>query len=358
MPTIFIGRWIRGAGKFLRMGTTELTKTTATKRREHILRFWRQHGLAATSDAFGVKRSTLYEWRKRQKQNELTPRSCRPFFVRKPEYSTELVNELRTVRLATGYGKTKLTAILCREGWQTSESTVGRIIKRYRLPKPPKQSQPIRSRKPIQRLRKPRNFRAERTGELVGLDTIVLNYFGFRFYVIVAIDWFSRVAVARCYSNPSSKNAADLLIRMQLALGVKIQAVNTDNGSEFLLNFVKACGELKLIHYFNYPRCPKMNAITERFNRTLQTEVVWPDPTAAFGDFHSRLNHFLFRYNFYRPHHALSNKTPIEVFLGQQSRMYWTHTKVCNFCAKMIYYGCSVTEIFYFEIYFGNSRNT
>ena len=327
MPTIFIGRWIRGAGKFLRMGTTELTKTSVEQRREQILHFWRQHGLAAVTDAFGVKRSTLYEWQHLQKLGQLMPKSKRPFSVRKPEYSDELVTEIRVIRFATGYGKTKIAAILRRGSWQTSESTVGRIITKFKLPKPPKQTKPNRSRKPIRRLRKPKDFKSKSVGELVGLDTIVLNYFGFRFYVIVAVDWFSRVAVARCYASPSSKNAADLLHRMQLALGTKIKAVNTDNGSEFLKNFILACENMKIIHYFNYPRCPKMNAITERFNRTLQTETEWPEVDEPLSVFNMRLLHFLMRYNFYRPHFSLENKTPVEIFIGKKSRMYWTHTR-------------------------------
>lgn len=329
MFTIFIGRWIRGAGKFLRMGTTELTKTSVEQKREQILHFWRQHGLAATTDAFGVKRSTLYKWQHLQKLGQLMPKNKRPFFVRKPEYSDELVAEIRAIRLATGYGKTKIAAILHREGWRTSESTVGRIITKFKLLKPSKQTKPTRSRKPVRRLRKPKDFKPECVGELVGLDTIVLNYFGFRFYIIVAIDWFSRVAIARCYTSPSSKNAADLLARMQLALGTKIEAVNTDNGSEFLKNFIQACGDMKIIHYFNYPRCPKMNAITERFNRTLQTETEWPEINEPLSVFNMRLLHFLMRYNFYRPHFSLENKTPVEIFIGKKSRMYWTHTVGC-----------------------------
>ena len=333
MKNFFILRYIRGASKFLRMGTQALTKTPAERRRGKILHFWRQHGLAATQDAYSVCRSTLFAWQERQQRGNLAPLSCRPFFARKPEYSDELVAEIRILRFATGYGKNKLTAILLREGWQTSESTVGRIIKKHKLPKPPKRTKPKRSREPVHRLRKPSDLKPKRAGELVGLDTIVLHYFGRKFYVIVAIDWFSRVSVARCYKNPNSANAADLLHRMQIALGTNIEAVNTDNGSEFLKNFHSACEELEIVHYFTYPRCPKMNAITERFNRTLQEEVVWPLPDAPLPEFQARLKHFLLTYNFYRPHFSLDNQTPADVFLLGKSRMYWTHTLSSNFLA-------------------------
>jgi transposase InsO family protein len=309
--------------------TTKLAhKTPVEQHREKVLHFWQEHGFAATKDAYDISRSTLFLWQKRLRIGRLAADSRKPKNFRKPEYSRALVKEVTAIRAATGYGKEKLTQILRRDySRNIAESTVGRIIKKYKLPKPAKQTKPVRTRKKIQRLRKPKDFIPQKPGELVGLDTIVLHWFGLKFYVIVAIDWFSRVAVAHCYTNPSSKNAADLLQRMQLALGVKIQAVNTDNGSEFLKNFISACNELEITHYFNYPRCPKMNAITERFNRTLQEEVVWPDPSSTLTDFNHRLNHFLFIYNFYRPHHSLSNQTPVEVFLAGQSNMYWTHTR-------------------------------
>ena len=44
--------------KYTRMITKE------AKQRLKILQFWREHGLKATTDAFGAKRSTLFGWRK------------------------------------------------------------------------------------------------------------------------------------------------------------------------------------------------------------------------------------------------------------------------------------------------------
>ncbi|MFA5248348.1 MAG: hypothetical protein WC415_03830 [Patescibacteria group bacterium] len=36
--------------------------TKEAKQRLKIVQFWREHGLEATSDAFGAKRSTLFGW--------------------------------------------------------------------------------------------------------------------------------------------------------------------------------------------------------------------------------------------------------------------------------------------------------
>lgn len=327
MRRIFIGRWLYGSGKFLRMGTTELIKTPAERKREEVLYFWKRHGLAAAMDHSGNSRSTLYEWRKLQKQGQLSPQSKRPRRVRQAKYSSEAVEKIRSIRLAVGYGKEKIAVILKRDSETISASTVGRIIKKYQLPKPVRQDRRIPGTHSVKRLRKPKDIKAKRVGQIVGLDTIVLNYFGVRLYIIVAIDWFSRIAIARAYNNPSSKNAADLLQRMQLILGTKIESVNTYNGSEFLKHFILACEKLQILHFFNYPRCPKMNAITERFNRTLQEEALFPDRNASLAVWNKYLNHFIFQYNFFRPHKALDFRTPIEIFLQpHSSSMYWTHT--------------------------------
>ena len=39
--------------------------TKSAKKRARILAFWEKHGLEATKEAFAVKQSTLYDWRKR-----------------------------------------------------------------------------------------------------------------------------------------------------------------------------------------------------------------------------------------------------------------------------------------------------
>ena len=55
-----------------------------------------------------------------------------------------------------------------------------------------------------------------------------------------------------------------------------------------------------------------MNAFAERFNRTLQEEATFPlfsEPIEVWNRF---LSHYLMQYNFFRPHHSLEYKTPIE----------------------------------------------
>src|SRR5699024_11601972 len=55
---------------------------------------------------------------------------------------------------------------------------------------------------------------------------------------------------------------------------VGISQIITDNGKEFLGNFDKTLQEAAIKHLWTYPYTPKMNAICERFNRTLREQFI------------------------------------------------------------------------------------
>lgn len=56
----------RGFGRLYNYGLKHFNPCTMitkeAKQRLKILLFWREHGLKATTDAFGAKRSTLFGW--------------------------------------------------------------------------------------------------------------------------------------------------------------------------------------------------------------------------------------------------------------------------------------------------------
>jgi len=162
----------------------------------------------------------------------------------------------------------------------------------------------------------------------VALDTIVLQEKNIKKYIIIAIDINSKIAIARMYQQLNSINTVNLLERMEIALGIKIKAVNTDNGSEFLVNFEKFCRDNKVIHFFIYPRSPKMNAVAERFNRTIQEEANLPDFYESSIIWNKYIAKYIMDYNFSRPHYSLDYKTPVDVLLqkSKKSNMSWTHT--------------------------------
>ena len=338
MRTKFVGKWINGFGKFSRLSTILMNKSKEVKRREKILYFWEKHGFEATKDAFDVSRSTLYEWRKKQKEKALEPKSKRPKRTRIPLTPQWIVDEVITIREALPYfGKDKIYDILKKKGVNVSASTIGRIIKRENLPSSPRMYVAKTKNKRKKKLRKPKDYKIKNPGDLIATDTIVIQENNKKKYIITIIDYHSRIAISKMYKSPASKNAKDLLLRMQVVLGVKIKAVNTDNGSEFMKEFEKACTELEIKHFHTYPRTPKMNPICERFNRTIQEEAHFPLFNESIEVWNKHINHYIMQYNFFRPHYSLNYITPIEKYLEFwknknkpiQSSMLWTHTLCC-----------------------------
>lgn len=110
-----------------------------------------------------------------------------------------------------------------------------------------------------------------------------------------------------------------------------IEHVLTDNGSGFMKSFQAEIEKTSTMHWYTYPRTPKMNAHCERFNRSIQEEFVdWnlhllQDPS----QFNKKMVDYLVWFNTKRPHEGLGQKSPIQ-FLTQQnpeeSRMRWART--------------------------------
>lgn len=77
--------------------------TEKAQEKARILVFWEKHGLQATLDAFPVKRSTLYTWKKRweeggKKIEALNEKSHAPYTKRKRLWSLEVIEEIKKLR--------------------------------------------------------------------------------------------------------------------------------------------------------------------------------------------------------------------------------------------------------------------
>ena len=90
------------------------------------------HNARLTCRYFGISPQTFYRWKHRydpKSLGSLEGHSCRPRKVRRPTYSPELVEAVLKLREKyPRWGKSKLMVLLCEKGYQTSASTVGRII--------------------------------------------------------------------------------------------------------------------------------------------------------------------------------------------------------------------------------------
>ena len=161
--------------------------TEKARKKFTIMVFWEKHGLPATMDAFGVKRRTLFLWKKklregRGKPETLNERSKAPMQRRIRAWPLEVLDEIKLLRMEhPNLGKEKVQILLarfCRR--QTlpipSASTVGRLIKDMGglrvFPQKVSHFGKIRKANRQKVLRKPKDFKATHPGHCVALDTV------------------------------------------------------------------------------------------------------------------------------------------------------------------------------------------
>jgi hypothetical protein len=225
---------------------------------------------------------------------------------------------------------------------QHSESTIYRylaqkkMLVRERCPSFHKKPTPRSSWK-IKRERLPEDYPVSLPGDLIVMDSIV-EYIGPNFkklYFICCTDIATRISIAVATDRHSSTAAREVLKKMKYVLQTDIQAVLTDNGSEFLAYFHKACDDENIAHFFTRPRTPKDNAIAERFNKSLQQGFYWRcDLTLPIKKINQALADWLIEFNTVRPHDSLAMRPPAAVyfslFYSSRPSNHEVHLKLWN----------------------------
>jgi len=319
--------------------------TKEAKQRLKILSFWREHGLKAATDAFGVKRSTLFGWWKvyvdsSRRIESLNPGSQARINNHQREIDPVILKEIRRLRLEEcpnmGKGKVKKNLdIFCKKNKLPfySESKIGRVIKDkkiYHHRQKISHFGVVKTTNGRKKERKPKDFVAQESGDLIEIDTIVKFVYGMKRYIITAIDVKTEYSFAYCYRDHGSQSAKDFFKKLEVAFPYRIKAVQTDNGSEFHKYFMDYLEKQDVIHYWNYKGQPTKNGHVERYNRTIQEEFVdWNEILLENEyEFNRKLMDWLLWYNTKRFHWSLKLSSPVDYLLNNcsLSNMSWTNT--------------------------------
>lgn len=270
---------------------------------------------------FGISKSVFYRWKNRFDRNnlrslEFDTKLRRPHRLREMTTSPSVLKLIYEIRLLDlSKSKYEIEEELKRAGIKVSRKVIQKVINRhFELRNDERRIRLQKSRNyKIARIKASRELRERELGSLVQIDTKHLYILGQRFYVFVAIDCKSRLGFVYAYKSASSKNAADFLLKVIRYFPFKISAINTDNGSEYLLNFHKLTEKLNIPHYFTYPHTPKMNARAERLIKTLEYEFLhYRILIPEIEEVRKICWEFNDHYNKKRFHQALDYKTPEE----------------------------------------------
>jgi transposase InsO family protein len=133
--------------------------------------------------------------------------------------------------------------------------------------------------------------------------------------VHLAIDDYSRVSFGQVLPDEAGVSCTQFLrdaVSHYAAMGVRIDRVMTDNGSGYVSKaFKAACLELGIRHIRTKPYTPKTNGKAERFVQTSLREWAYARPYESSEQRQAALQPFLHRYNWHRPHSALSHQPPM-----------------------------------------------
>lgn len=284
-----------------------------------------ERNISLTCRHFGISRDTFYLWKKRFNPKNLRSleddtKNRRPHALRQmttPLYVQDLICTLRSNDPEKS--KYEIQAELSDlYGIKIGYNTVQKVINRHpelRRVKAGHYSQVRKHRNhSIARIKAAYELKDKYPGSLVQIDTKHLYVLGKRFYLFVAIDCKTRLGFIHACKTGSSLSAADFLLKVIAYFPFKIEAINTDNGSEYLLNFHKLSASLGITHYFTHPNTPKDNSRAERLIQTATYEFFnWQDDLIDDIDMiNQRCSIFNDKYNTKRYHQAIGYKTPMQ----------------------------------------------
>ena len=289
--------------------------------RLHVLDHYYKHGLRSALDAFRVKKSTLYDWKKRYEKSgkrtgSLVPISTRPEHIRKMQTDWRLVEFIKQMRKEYGnVGKNIIKPFLDAYAQQLEIptiglTTIGKIIRRRRFTFETRVK--VKRKNRFNKLRTRRSPKVNRPG-FIQMDSIIIYINQERNLFMSIMDIYTKFALVEKVNSLSSINAREVFKRFRKQNPTKIKIVQTDNGSEFLAYFHRYLKEKGIKHKFIYPRLVKVNAFIERFNRTIQEEFIKRNDEIYYDlkAFQVKLERYLYWYNYQRPHASLGYLSPM-----------------------------------------------
>ena len=276
---------------------------------------------------YGVCRDTFYEWRRRRALGESTWFMDRSHAPAQCPHATaaDVRDAVVSLRKKFPYlGPRKLLVKLKRgapERWWPAASTIGEILKRAGLIEP------------ITRRRRAIDQRRPFAAVVAANDEWAADFKGWfrtrdgkRIDPLTLTDSHSRFLIEVQATRPTIAGVWPIFEAAFRTYGLP-GAIRCDNGGPF--GSVGAGGLTRLSAWwlklgieprFIYPASPQENGRHERMHRTLREQTACP-PAADARAQQRRFDAFRRHYNEERPHEALGQRMPIEVYTASTRAM-------------------------------------
>lgn len=297
------------------------TVTQDMRYRQSLMKFAEKYGVSKASRKYNKSRSYIYFWKARYDGSieSLACQSRRPH--RHPNQHTDeeitLIKNLK--RRNPHLGLNELWHRACRRGYKRRPESMFRLMRRLELipSKPPKKKY---IPKPYEQMQYP--------GQRIQIDVKYvprgcITDSKIRLFQYTAIDEYSRLRYLGAYEELSTYSSSDFLLNAVSFFakrGVKVECVQTDNGSEFTnrLNrnsnsitlFEETAHKLGITTKLIKPYTPRHNGKVERSHREDQKIFYSCRSFFSLDDFRKQLAAHQNRTN-NRPMRPLSWLSPI-----------------------------------------------
>ena len=216
-------------------------------------------------------------------------------------------------------GSRKMTEYLCRQGHEVNRKRIQRLMRLMGLeavyPKPhTSKAHPEHKKYPYLL----RDLEIERPDQVWATDiTYVPMRRGF-LYLVAIMDWFSRFVLAWRLAN--TLDTGFCLQALDEALAVnKPEIFNSDQGPQFTsTDFTDRLKKDEIRISMDGAGRVVDNIFVERLWRSVKYEEVYLHDYDEVFDAHDGLGTYFNYYNLERPHQALTNLTPAEVYFGKE----------------------------------------
>jgi putative transposase len=221
------------------------------------------------------------------------------------------------------YGSRRINVMLRRDGWDVNRKRVQRCMREMGIagicPGPNLSKRNMEHRIYPYLLR---NVTPNRPNHVWGIDITYIRLKHGWMYLVAVIDWYSRYIVSWQLDQTLEMPFVLTATRSALAQGTP-EIWNSDQGSHFTspqyTDLLKDAGVQ--ISMDGKGRALD-NIITERFWRTLKYEEVYLHEYTSPKEARREISRFIRDYNTDRPHQALGNRTPAELYFGDDATLY------------------------------------
>ena len=269
--------------------------------RQSLMKYAEKYGVSRASRKYNKSRSYIYFWKARWDGSvaSLACQSRRPHSHPKQHTEAELklIRDMR--RRNPNLGMVELWHRLRQRGYTRRPESLFRVMRKLGLFPPARKKKPYKP-KPYEQMTYP--------GQRVQVDVKVVPPKciadpELRLFQYTAIDEFTRLRFLAAYPEQSTYSSADFLKKLfkwYAHRGIRVECVQTDNGSEFTNRFLTGkqdrptlfevtAAQLNIRHKLIRPYTPRHNGKVERSHREDQKRFYSTHTFFSLDDFVKQL---------------------------------------------------------------------